>query len=224
MKNLIAISLVLLLTSASLSAESTLCPDTKVSVIASHKEQEEMICTAAAHANELFEACNVPPISRPVLVKVVDDIYAQCVAMYHCGDDFIEILSPSRMEERRKEDSAFVFLPTSKYFYSVVIHELAHAAFDAVPCPIDSCVVGSEYVAYSLQVLSLTEKERLAFEKNAGLDRVVGRDELSALILYMAPHLFSQKAWTHFSQREDPCGYIGQITGGNILLDFEIFE
>lgn len=219
----VTVSVVLLSTAISVSAE-TLCPDSTISVTASNPEHTEMICDAVARTKTLFQECSVPAISRPVQIDVVDEIYSHCMAVYHCGEDLIELLSPSLMQERRDEEAAFDFLPADAYFQSVVVHELTHAAFDVVPCPIESCVVGSEYVAYTLQVLSLTPQERQSFVENAGYDRKIVRDELSALILYMAPHVFAQKAWTHFSQREDPCGYIGQIVDGTVLLDFEMFE
>lgn len=50
--------------------------------------------------------------------------------------------------------------------------------------------------------------------------RVV-RDDLSAVLALVAPEVFAQKAWLHFSQRPEPCAYAGQIISGAIVLDRE---
>ena len=128
------------------------------------------------------------------------------------------------MDEKREAKSAFSFLPIEAYFRSVIIHELAHAAFDSVPCPFDSCTVANEYVAYTIQVESLTPEEQQSFAEAAAIDRRIFRDELNVMIYELAPHKFAQKAWVHFTQRDDPCGFVGQITDGTVLLDYERFE
>jgi hypothetical protein len=71
--------------------------------------------------------------------------------------------------------------------------------------------------------MSLDPDERAAFQANSAINRRISIDELSPIILYMAPDLFSQKPWAHFSQRDDPCGYIGQLVDGTIIIDTERF-
>lgn len=215
-----------LTSTSSVFAEVTVCDggDVPVSVNSKDSNITMLICEAVTEAQRVFEQCNVPALADPLRIDLVEDIPKQCVALYHCGEDYIKVLSPALMQSKRLAEGAFTFLPIEQYFQSVIVHEITHAAFDAVPCPISSCVVGAEYVAYAMQVKFLSPEDRQRFVDLAGLDRKISRDELSALILYMAPHLFAQKAWTHLSQRENPCGYIGQITDGTVLLDFEVFE
>ncbi|NNE88172.1 MAG: hypothetical protein HKN27_08860 [Silicimonas sp.] len=224
MRQMLCGSVILMSSTLTVSAELATCDGYDITVSANNPDVVTAICDAAAQAQEIFKQCNVPSLSAPLHVDVVEDIRDGCVAMYHCGEGLVEVLSSDLMTQRRDINGAFSFLTIDRYFHSVIVHEITHAAFDAVHCPIDNCVVGSEYVAYAIQVMSLTADERQSFVDRAGLDRRVGRDELSALILYIAPHLFAQKVWTHLSQRDDPCGYIGQITEGRILLDFEVFE
>jgi hypothetical protein len=206
------------------TADVMQCEGSDVTVNSADADVAKTICDAVDGTKELFKQCNVPPVAAPLRIDVVDDIRDSCVALYHCGEGYIKVLPPTLMQQKRDDEGAFSFLPIERYFRSVIVHEVTHAAFDTVPCPISSCVVGAEYVAYAMQLMSLTPEDRQSFVDLAGLDRKVSRDELSAVILYMAPHLFSQKAWTHLLQRQDPCGYIGQITEGKIMLDHQVFE
>lgn len=204
-------------------AETVSCANSNVTVDASNTTLTEMTCKAAEHATLLFERCNVPSLSGPVHISIVDNLEPGCVALYHCGEDWVEVLAPSSIEGIRDPDGAFGFLRMEEYFQSIIVHELAHAAFDSVACPFASCVTGNEYVAYNMQVMSMTQQAQSKFAEMAGLDRKISRDELSPAILFIAPNLFAQKVSAHLSQRNDPCEFIGQITDGTVLLDREHF-
>ena len=74
-----------------------------------------------------------------------------------------------------------------------------------------------------MQIMSLPPDAQQEFVKNSGLDRQVSRDELSAIMLFMAPGRFAQKVWAHLAQQVDPYSYLGQIKDGTVLLDRERF-
>lgn len=224
MRNTVLRTTILISMAIPAGAETVSCSRSNFTVDAHDAAIAEMTCEAAEHATMLLERCNLPSLSGPVHIEVVDELQPGCVGLYHCGEDWVEVLAPNSIEAKRDPDGAFGFLSTDEYFRSVVVHELAHAAFDGVPCPFASCVTGNEYVAYNMQVMSLTPRSQTRFAEVAGLDRHISRDELSPAILFMAPDLFAQKAWTHLSQRDDPCGFIGQITDGTVLLDREYFN
>ena len=200
-------------------AETVSCGDSQVSVTFQRSEHATAVCNTVEQSETLFEQCNVPRISRPVTVNIVEDLKAGCVAIYHCDENDIEILTPSLMQERRKPDGAFADLSNDEYFKSVVVHELTHAASDNLSCPFQSCVAAEEYIAYSMQIMSLDPQSQAQFEDRSGLARRISSDELSAIILFMAPDLFAQKAWAHLLQQKDACHYIGQLVEGHILLD-----
>ncbi|WP_298858408.1 hypothetical protein [uncultured Sulfitobacter sp.] len=204
-------------------ADSLSCSNSVVTTSVQQAEHGELVCSAVEQAAVLFDQCNVPALSSPVHISVVDQLKPGCVALYHCGEGRIEVLSPPNMQELRDPDGAFIHLGIDEYFQSVVIHELSHAATYGIPCPFEECVTAHEYIAYAMQVMSLSSEAQSIFEDRSGLDRSISSDELSAIILFMAPHLFSQKVWGHLSQRKDPCGYIGQIVDGSVLLDRERF-
>lgn len=205
------------------SAEVVTCDGPNITVIAEHSADAECVCKAARQAVAQFGQCSLPFPSHPLRINVVDEMPTHCVAVYHCGEDWIELLSPSEMHIRRKTEGAFSSVETKAFFESVVVHELAHAAFDSVPCPFDACIATSEYIAYVMQIMSLDAASQSDFEAKFAFTRPISRDELSAMIYLMAPGRFAQKAWAHFSQRDDPCGYIALIVEGRIVLDVERF-
>ena len=205
------------------SAETISCGETGVQVTANRSAYADMTCKAVARAEALFSKCNMPAFETSLEVTIVNELDPNCVALYHCGERRIEVLEPPLMEARRSSEGAFALLPIEDYFQSVIVHELAHASFDDVPCPFENCVVANEYVAYSMQVMALTPEARSAFTARSGIERQITRDELSLPILYLAPGRFAQKAWAHLSQRTDPCGYVGEIMEGSVLLDRDYF-
>lgn len=191
---------------------------------ASGVHEARLTCDAVAHAKTLFGSCNIPAITRPLRIGVVEDLKPNCFGQYHCGENWIELLAPSAMEARRLPDSVYAYLPSDEFCQSIAVHELAHAAIENMPCPLKACIVGNEYVANVMQIMSLTPAQQRRFTEQADVDRQISRDELNPYIYYMAPELFAKKAWIHFTQRDDPCGFIGQIVDGTVLLDRERFE
>lgn len=206
-----------------LRAGETTCETSPVVVDAPDVRHSELVCSAVDQVQHLFARCDLPALSGGLRVDVVEDLRQDCVALYHCGEKWIEILTPDAMATRRDPDGAFAFLELEDYFRSVVVHELTHSAFDDVPCPFEACVTADEYVAYAMQVMSLSEEQRAAFESRAGLTGMVSRDELNVMILFMAPHLFARKDWVHLTQRPDSCAFLRQILDGSVLLDREHF-
>ena len=204
-------------------AETLTCENSLVSVISEQTRDAEMVCEAVGLATVVFDQFNVPALLFPLRIQVVEEMNDGCVALYHCGEDRIEVLEPPLMETRRDPDGAFMFLPINEYFRSVVVHELAHAASDGAPCPFGTWVVRDEYVAYAMQVMSLTSDAQLEFAAIAEMERPISRDELSSVMLFIAPNLFAQKVWTHLTQRDDPRGFIGQLSEGKVILDRERF-
>lgn len=204
-------------------ADMRSCGVPNVTVTSQQTADGELVCGAVRQATMLFDTCNLPPLSRPVRIAVVEDLSQGCVALYHCGEDIIEVLSTSNMQERRDPNGGFKHLTADEYFQSVVVHELSHAATDPTPCPFEACIVADEYIAYAMQVMSLGPEAQQVFENRSAFKDPVSAEELSVVLLFMAPHLFSQKVWAHLSQRDDPCSYIGQLMDRSLLLDRERF-
>ncbi|WP_172294988.1 hypothetical protein [Pseudoruegeria sp. HB172150] len=196
------------------------CPRGAITVSGDDRTLIEQTCEIAESAADRLAACNAP-ITRPVRIEIVGELLTGCVGLYHCGEDWIEILPPATAIGLRSVDSPFQNLSSDDYFASIVTHEMAHAAYDEATCPFADCPATAEYVAYAMQVGALTADQIVDFEAAADIDRRVGHDELNRALLMMNPNGFAARTWTHFSQREDGCAYIGLVMSGNILFDTE---
>ncbi|NNE79442.1 MAG: hypothetical protein HKN18_04135 [Silicimonas sp.] len=205
-------------------SETRLCESSNVTVSFQLEEHAELVCDAVQKAKVLFENCSIPSLSMPIHIDVVEDLIGDCLGVYHCGENLIEVLSPAVMQGRGEPDGVFAHLSAGSYFRSVLVHELAHAATDGMPCPIDVCYVGPEYIAYSMQVMSLSREDQVMFERSIDMDRLISVEELHPLVLFMAPDAFMQRVWAHFTQREASCAFIGQLINGEAIVDVETIE
>lgn len=202
------------------ATEPLRCDDSLVTVAGAGPELRDRVCTVAASGIRTLSSCNVA-LTRPVRIEISETLPPGCVGLYHYGKDLIEVLPPAMAAERRAADSPFRTLGKDAYFDSIIVHELVHAGFDTVPCPVPGCPATSEYLAYALQVRSLTPTHVAAFEAAAEIDRPISGAEIDAMLLFMAPNRFAAMAWAHFSARPDPCGYAGLIMVGAIRFDRE---
>lgn len=196
------------------------CPDPLFTVEAEDPAIAARGCKAAALAQETLGTCGFA-IDRPISIAIRDTLSTEdCLGVYHCGEDRIEVLAPAAMSDRLG-DGPFAVLDRRAYWASVIVHEIGHAAYDTVPCPFPACLGTAEYFAYTIQILSLPEAERDAFEHATGVAGKVSRDRFSGVLSMMAPDRFAGLAWAHLNQRPDACGYLQLIMDGRIFFDSE---
>lgn len=217
----IALALVGSLLALAAAAQTVNCPDAPVRVTGDDPGLTQRSCVTAGRMQKLLRNCELPGFDASIDIEIVEDIDAPCLARFHCGEARIEILSLAEMERRWNPLGAFGFLDVEAYFHSVLVHEMAHAIYDLVPCPVEDCVASTEYLAYALQVLSLDLDARQIFADRAGIVAPITGDELNAILLYVAPERFAQKVWAHLNQQEDRCAYLGRIARGEVFFDFD---
>lgn len=217
----LAAALSLISAAEPLAADTEACPGGRV-FTENAGDDAGTICAHAAQATEQLRRFDLI-VPDAVTIAVVPELRENCLGVYHCGTGLIEILAPETYVQLRQRSETAVFASVSDdaFFESIIRHELAHAALDAMPCPFDACPVGQEYIAYTMQVWFLPEIDQAAFEDAKPHDGPITRDMLSNIMLMMAPDLFAQRAWLHLQAREDPGAFIGQIARGEVLLDFE---
>lgn len=180
------------------------------------------ICDAAQTAATQLSSCELE-ITEPVVISLVDRFEVECLALFHCDERRVEIMHPDAYADLLAEGRGGAFAPLSPdaFFQSLMRHELVHAALTDMPCPFESCLVGQEYIAYTLQVRFLPDVDRAAFEAVDPHDGPVSRDVLNPIILMMAPDVFARRAWQHLTERPNACAFIGQIARAEVLLDYE---
>lgn len=216
------VALVAALLPAGTHAGDLTCAQTRITVRSPDIAIRERTCRAVSNALPKLSHCGAAP-ERHQLIEMVASISdaPTCMGIYHCGEDRIELLNPDEMAAARKPDGPFSTLPDGVFFDSVVAHELAHAAYDAVPCPFENCLLTSEYVAYAMQIYSLSAADRATFEADKDTETRISRDAISLIGLMMAPGRFAAKVWAHFSQRDDGCAFVRQMMEGRVYLDKE---
>jgi len=199
------------------------CPDSSVTVLAPSHAARQALCTRVATGLATLSACNID-LTHPVTVELTDSLAPGCMGVYHCGEDRIELLNPDAMKTERKPESSLAFVKTDAYFQSVLTHELAHAAYSKAPCPFDTCMATSEYVAHVLQVMALPDADIDRFEAQLDLTERLSREALNPFLYLMAPDAFLRRAWVYSRQQADACGHIADIMDGKVILDYERFE
>lgn len=204
------------------SAADLSCDGIPLIISAPSSEIARQTCQAATRTLPILAQCGVI-LSQPQAIEVVQTLpgFPDCMGIYHCGKNTINILTPSAVERLRRDDSAFHAIPSAAYFESILAHELAHAAYDAVPCPYPNCLLTSEYVGYAMQVFSLPRTDQKLFEADIDLENRVSRYEISIIGLLMAPENFPRKVWAHFVQRKDGCAYVADMMRADFYLDKE---
>ena len=212
-------SLLLCCLPAALAAETLTCPDGRITVNEAG-EYSDRICTVGSKALDELAACNLP-LMHTVTVTITPSLEENCVGLYHCGEGLIELVHPEALRDMISDSALFSALDVMDYFDSVLFHELAHAAADAIPCPYESCPATSEYLAYALQIRALSPQNREKIGLGVIPEDRISRDAINAIMVFWAPDRFAAKAWSHLMQREDPCAYVGLIAKGNIVFDFE---
>ena len=199
-------------------ADKAVCAVPGVTVTAATQAETDRVCSVVSKAAEQFERCG-PLLPNPVDIFIVDELDMPCLGVYHCETSTIEILSAPAITQLRSPESAFGFLAENAHFDSVVVHELAHSAMQFSPCPYDNCVVAKEYVAYAMQIMSLSETDQRRFEAKIVNFPKVHLDELNPMYLALAPGHFAQKVWAHLNSQKQPCDFIGQLVDGSVVLD-----
>ncbi|OAN84473.1 hypothetical protein A8B78_06330 [Jannaschia sp. EhC01] len=209
------------LVSAPGNADPVACPDSRFQTLGAD-DVAGQICEIATRTAAQLATCNLD-VEGPVLFELVDMLPDECLGIFHCGDQRIEIEHPDAYTTRLAHGRSGAFSPVSPeaFFESVIRHELAHVALQSLPCPFDHCIVGQEYIAYTMQVRFMPAADIAAFEAVDPVDGPVSRDTLNPIILMMAPDLFARRAWQHLTERDEPCAFIGQIASAQVLLDYE---
>lgn len=195
--------------------------DPLITVTSDDPDLARSTCRAAEQAVSGLASCNII-LADPVGIVLVDALAENCVGLFHCESGLIELLSPGSYREARSTRGLYSPLSDDAFFASVIVHEITHAAYEAAhACPIADCPATAEYLAYAMTLRALPDDLRRGLLAHVPANTRVVRDELSAVLALVAPEVFAQKAWLHFSQRPDPCGYAGQIMSGAIVLDRE---
>lgn len=196
----------------------TSCDGIDVTIETEDADLAGRLCALAETSAASLAECNLA-VPHPLQIEVKQSLDWNCLGLFHCGTSRIELLDPASFARAVEDEGPFAGIPIAHHYDSVLVHELAHAAYDDRNCPLATCPVNQEFIAYAMQVRSLSHADRVQFEASSPIEPSEARRYLNAGMLAMAPDRFAFAAWWHFSRQEDPCAYVGAIAAGDVLLD-----
>lgn len=202
------------------TAEPVVCKSSSLTVDAADDALVETICTVAERATTMLSACYLQ-LPQDIQVVVYDDlpgVSSRCVGTYECAENRISLRSPKHLDAARDPSSAFSAVEKSVFFTSVLIHELAHAAFENTAREAARCANNHEYVAYVMQMLSLPAHVRQVIVDSYRAPSPVDPYLLNSLIAGMAPDRFAAIAWQHFTEEGHGCNYVRDLITGRETL------
>ena len=197
---------------------ATFCGGVEARIETENAELAARLCKVVERSVAFLAECHLD-VRLPVQVHVMPEIRDGCLGLYHCGTSRIEVLDPVAFASAISGDGPFAAVPIESFYDSILVHELAHAAYDDRNCPLGTCPVNQEFIAHAMQVRSLSDADRSSFEAWGLIEPSESQNYLTPMMLAMPPERFAAAAWWHFSRQEAPCEYIGAIVAGDVLLD-----
>ncbi len=139
-----------------------------------------------------------------------------CLATFHCDDNAIHVMSLDRIAETLEPDNPFAILPTTDFFDSLVIHEIAHAMLFHARGGQGRTFVEDEYVAYAMQMSTLSPEMRESLLDSLPSAGPIGLTDLTEKALMFTPTAFALNAWRHFEEPNHGCDFVDRILDDNV--------
>jgi hypothetical protein len=200
------------------------CPDTPVIVRSGDPRDVADVCRAATLAANQLSRCM---IERHVdlSITLVDEVRHPCgvvvLGQYLSKQDRVELTTFSGCLAVLQPDNAYRQLPLRDAWRSLAAHEIAHGILGSAARGKDLAPMASEYVAYVVQISSLSAASRRTLL--AAIPGKVPTDTASFNELYHAidPLAFGVNAYRHYSAMSDGCAFLNQILRGEIAFPRE---
>ena len=202
------------------SASTPICSDPMIVIEAPNEDDlANRICHVAVAAKARLEACHLFQ-SRPVTLVVLEVLKSSnqrgYLAFYRLVKDRIELTHPGDLRNSVDEDNAYRLLPRDQLFESLIVHEMTHAFFAKTDCGQHTCAAGHEYIAYALQLESMSASARQILLDAYPLHGELAFEAFNDTYLAIAPVRFATNAWRHFSTPGNGCDFIRKIIDGEV--------
>ncbi len=202
------------------NAEAIPCETPLVFVDTDDQELHERVCGVVALAIPILERCQLK-LTEPVTISFSDGLGSPnevCLGLYHQGKAKVELLRPEAFEKAQVKSRSWKEIPIDEHYDSIIVHELAHAHVGQVAPAGPACSADWEYIAYAMQIASLSASTRDDFIAGTGVSPPISVEELNPLMLGLSPSSFAARSWLHFSDPENECEFVGQVIRGERTL------
>lgn len=200
------------------------CPG-RVVIRAQDHQTEDLICKAVELARELLEPCGLTQ-TRPINVQTVsemDEKHEACVAYFDCETDSLTVLAPSAIPVSGEVISVLSQLPEDEYFQSVIVHEMTHA-FAHQSYPNGFSRVAHEYLAYAMQIASLSAESRASALEAFQVSEATALGGVDEIGLLFGPSQFALSSYEHFWRPENRCRIIDRIVSSDPRLPHDFLS
>lgn len=138
------------------------------------------------------------------------------LAHYNQLDKKIYLPNPAHLPRLLSEHSPLRLLYTDELFASLVVHEMVHAQL--IPSPLGEQLhwAEHEYIAFAIQFHSLPAASRKALLDKIPVSTSVDLHRFNSIYLEIAPNLFTEMVWRHFSQPENGCRFVARVIVGDV--------
>ena len=144
-----------------------------------------------------------------------------CLATFSCKESKIEILDHLSLQSALKKGNPFSLLPVEDLFDSLIVHEMTHALSLGVACGSEERFVDREYMAYAMQLASMSPTTRQSLLNEYSQSGTIEREEINDFVLLTAPAIFAAKAWRYFSESDNGCDLFRKIIDGDEFFYLE---
>lgn len=181
----------------------------------------DVVCRAAREAATRLAACGLVA-RRPVSVRVVRDLGDECpphaLGYYDARTQEVIVPTYNVCVRLAGPDGRFGVALSPEMYRSLIVHELTHAITHQLVHPRKLERTAYEYVAYAIQFTAMDPEVSAQILRQQGIDGPVGVRDLSDTYFSLSPARFAVKAYLHFRDPANGCGFLHDVIAGRVKL------
>lgn len=174
----------------------------------------EMVCAAARQAAHMLNQCGFETSSQ-IRIEIVENPGSLCgtpaYGTYDPSSSTVRIASLPACLALIPGGSAYLRLAPRLAYQSFVVHEMTHAFVSNLTRASPLSRVAHEYIAYVVQIKSMTADDRLRFLSKPSSKQAIDIWHLNELSYFLNPEQFAALAFQHFEQQSDGCEFLQRI-------------
>ncbi|SDK49589.1 DUF6639 family protein [Aliiruegeria lutimaris] len=178
------------------------------------------ICEIVASALPMLDGCHLK-LTKPVTITFSDNLenaHGSCFGLFHPDRKQVELLTPRAFAQAHDKSESWHAIPLAEHFDAIALHEFVHALVDQTAVVERSCTADEEYIAYAMQIESLSDATRSRLLKAVDASPPIAMEEINPLLLGFAPPSFAVKSWLHFSEPGNGCDFVQKLMRGDVTL------
>jgi len=196
------------------------CADVPIDVTAASQEELHLACAAAKAALKKLGRCGLD-VSRRLQIHIKRDVRhpfgGPIFGLFMVEHERILVTRLANIPALAV-GTPYSKVPPLELYRSLIVHEVIHSVLHQNAAGKMMSQVASEYLAYALQIESLTPAVRKTFLKSMPTGGRVDDLIFSDIMLSFNPYVFAARAYQHFGASADRCGRIRSLLKGEMTF------